>query len=134
MSLIKEDPKFNIKKASREIFDNIKRNYNNKLLWTVSITDTTYRDQFFFSNLVLSSELLKGITDTSKRNNVEINLRPSLQYRNDTLKSGRDLKRSIFSFEPGINFILNFKGTERSFFEIKLSGSYYHIFSTLYKG
>lgn len=134
LSLLQADKKFNIKKYSQLIYDSLKTLFNNKLLWTAGINDTTYRDQFFFSNLVIFSDLVKGIADPSANNNVELNLRSSLQYTDDTYKSGRDLKRSVFSFEPGLNLVMKVKGTGQSFLEYKLSGSYHHTFSNLYKG
>jgi hypothetical protein len=126
------NPKFNIKETAAEIYTEIKEKINNKLLWTVGFTDTTYKDKFMFSNITLSSELLKGIDDM-KSKDVELNLKVAVQFLDDTLKSGRDLKRSILSFEPGLNFVLKTKNTLKSFFEFKLSGSYYHNFNTLYK-
>ena len=57
-----------------------------------------------------------------------------MQFADDSLKSGRDLKRSVFSFEPVVNFVLKTKNTRKSFFEFKLSGGYYHTFSSLYEG
>ena len=103
-------------------------------MWTVGITDTTYKDHFFFSNVVLSSELVKGMGDTSKRNNFEINILTALQYVDDSLKAGRDLKRTVFSFEPALNIVLKGRETNKSFFEFELGGTYYHTFTSLYEG
>jgi len=130
-SLIEADPEFNLKATAQEVYEDKKNYFNNRLLWTLGITDTTYQDQFMFSNIVISSELLKGI-DSLKKADIELNLKAALQYVDDTVKSGKDLKRSVFSFEPGINFVIKTKKTNKSFFEFKLSGSYYHTFSTLY--
>src|SRR5688572_6675596 len=130
-SLIEADPEFNLKATAQEVYEDKKNYFNNRLLWTLGITDTTYQDQFMFSNIVISSELLKGI-DSLKKADIELNLKAGLQYVDDTVKSGKDLKRSVFSFEPGINFVIKTKKTNKSFFEFKLSGSYYHTFSTLY--
>jgi len=131
-SIIKADPKFNINKTAAETFSEIKEKINNKLLWTVGITDTTYKDQFMFSNIVLSSDLVKGIDDM-KCKDIELNLKAAMQFADDTLNTGRDLKRSTFSFEPGFNFVFKNKNTLNSIFEFKLSGSYYHTFGALYK-
>lgn len=128
---IEANPQFNLKKTAADIYDEIKTKINNKSLWTVGISDTTYNDHFIFSNIVLSSEFVKGI-DTMKSKDIELNLKAAVQLLDDSLKAGRDLKRSIFSFEPGFNFVWKTKNTLKSFFEFKLSGSYYHTFSTLY--
>jgi hypothetical protein len=55
-----------------------------------------------------------------------------LQLVDDTLKAGRDLKRAVFNFEPGINLVINTKSTKKSYLELKFSGGYYHNFGTLY--
>lgn len=126
--------KFNIHTAAAEIYEKMKKEYNNNLLWTVGISDTTYKDQFLFSNINLTTELLQGISNSSKKNDVELNVKGSFQFVDDTLKTGRDLKRSVLSFEPGVNIVLKGKDTGKSFFEFKLSGSYYRVFSGQYLG
>lgn len=130
--VIKADPNFNFKKTIKDIYKDIKEYYNNKLLWTIGVTDTTYKDQFMFSNVVVSTELLKGI-DSLKSSDIEINLRSTLQFRDDSLKENRDLKRCVFNIQPGVNFVLKNRQTLKSFLEFKLSGSYSHIFSSLYE-
>lgn len=132
LSVLKNDPKFNMKKTSGDIYDAYKNYFNNRLLWTIGVSDTSYNDQLMFSNIVLTSELVKGI-DSLRNADIELNLKTALQYVDDTLRIGRDLRRSVFSFEPGVNFVLKTKNTLRSFFEFKLSGAYYHTFATLYK-
>ena len=132
LNTIQSQPTFNMKKTSDDIYDAYKEYFNNRLLWTIGISDTTYNDQFMFSNIVLTSEVVKGI-DSLRTADLELNIKSALQYLDDTVKTGRDLQRSIFSFEPGINFVLKTKNTLKSYFEFKLSGSYYHTFSTLYE-
>ena len=132
LNLIKEEPSFNIKKTKTQIYDAIKEKINNRLLWTVGVTDTSYNDKLMFSNIVFSSDLVKGI-DNMKSKDIELNLRAALQLVDDSSKKGNDLKRSIFSFEPGLNFVFKNKNNLKSIFEFKLSGSYYHTFSNLYK-
>jgi hypothetical protein len=102
-------------------------------LWTVGVTDTTLKDQLVFSNVVFHSELIKGLNKFNEaKNDLELNIRSSLQLTNDTLKAGRDLKRAVFNFEPGINVAFKTKTTRKSYLELKFSGGYYHNFSQLY--
>lgn len=131
---ISEDKSFNLKNAAADIYQRLKKEYNNNLLWTIGITDTTYKNQFMFSNIVLHSELLRGVSNNQRKNDVELNIRTSLQLTDDTLKAGRDLKRTVFSFEPGVNMVLKMKETGKSFFEWKLGGGYYRTFNGLYNG
>jgi hypothetical protein len=124
---------FNLKKTSDSLYQDMKSNFNRNTLWTVGVTDTTYKNQFVFSNVVFHSEFLKGINKyNNTKNDLELNIRSQLQLVDDTLKVGRDLKRAIFNFEPGINLVINTKTTKKSYLELKFSGGYFHNFGTLY--
>jgi hypothetical protein len=124
---------FNLKKTSDSLYQDMKTNFNRNTLWTVGVTDTTYKNQFVFSNVVFHSEFLKGINKyNNTKNDLELNIRSQLQLVDDTLKVGRDLKRAIFNLEPGINLVINTKTTKKSYLELKFSGGYFHNFGTLY--
>ncbi|GAB2814915.1 hypothetical protein [Ferruginibacter profundus] len=132
LNLIQLDPSTNIRAASQQSFDSLKKIFQNKLLWTAGIADTTYQDQFMFSNIVISSQLLKGIIDPGRASNVELNIRTNVNFADDTATAGRDLKRSIFTFEPGLNWVLKSKFNQQSLVEFQFSGSYNHIFKGIY--
>jgi hypothetical protein len=124
---------FNLAQTADSIYQDMRTNFNNNLLWTVGVTDTTLKDQLVFSNVVFHSELIKGLNKFNEaKNDLELNIRSSLQLTNDTLKAGRDLKRAVFNFEPGINVAFKTKTTRKSYLELKFSGGYYHNFSQLY--
>jgi hypothetical protein len=129
--LINAAPDFNFKKTTDQIFDEVKANFNNRLLWTVGASDTTYKDAFMFSNIVLNTELVKGI-DKMRTKDVELNIKALYQFVDDSVKTGRDLKRQVFSFEPGINMVFKTKNL-KSFLEFKIGGGYYYTASALYK-
>ena len=115
------------------LYQDMRANFNKNTLWTVGVTDTTYKNQFVFSNVVFHSEFLKGINKyNNTKNDLELNIRSQLQLVDDTLKVGQDLKRAIFNFEPGINLVINTKTTKKSYLELKFSGGYFHNFGTLY--
>jgi len=102
-------------------------------LWTVGITDTTLKNQFVFANVVFQTEFLKSVNKYTKtKNDLGLNIRSQLQLVDDTLKAGRDLRRAVFNFEPGINWVVNTKSTRKSYLELKFSGGYYHIFNGIY--
>lgn len=133
--LINDDPTFSIRKRADALYKEMKDNFNKNLLWTIGVSDTTYKNEFVFSNVVFTSELLLGINKFTKRkNDLELNLKTDLQLVDDTLKTGRDLKRMVFGFEPGLNLVLKTKTTQKSYLEFKLSGGYYHTFNDLYPG
>jgi hypothetical protein len=131
--LIQSNPKANVRKESQLAFAELKQELKKKLLWTVSLSDTTYKNEFFFSNIVLKTELLKGLAKKLKPgSNWELNTQASLNFIDDTSRMGRDLKRSVFSFEPGFNWVVRTKDFETPFLEFKFSGEYRHIFNRLY--
>ena len=130
-ALLKNDPDLNIRKVEMRTYDSLRTLFQNRLLWTVGISDTTYTDQFAFSNLVFSTDLVKGIAYPDRLVGTEINVKSALNLRDDTLKTGRDLKRSILSLESGLNFIFKTK-QKYSWGELKISANYLHTFAGLY--
>lgn len=132
LALIESDPTVSIQQQLDETFKSLKNDIKNDLLWTVSLSDTTYKDQFFFSNITFATELSKGLTKPKPGSNLELNIRAYLNFTDDSLTLNRDLKRVIFSFEPGVNWVIRNKNNDQSFLEFKLGGSYTHNFSSLY--
>jgi hypothetical protein len=131
--LFSSNPKVNLRKESQVTFSDLKKELQQKLLWTISVSDTTYRDQFLFSNLVFRTEILKGMGKSKPGANWEFSIPATLNIVDDTLRPGRDLKRAVFSFEPGLNLVIRDRGNEHSFFELKFSGEYRHNFHRLYQ-
>lgn len=133
VKLIKNDPRVNIGRLIKANYDSVKADFQNKLLWTAGISDTTYNDDFVFSNVVISSNLVKGISNPKRVCGVELNIKASYQFLNDTLLAGRDLKRQVFTFEPGLNLTIKTKRTQYPWAEFKLSGGYTRL-NRLYEG
>lgn len=132
--LIQTNPAVNVRRESQLFFADLKKELKQKLLWTISLSDTTYKNEFFFSNIAIKTELLKGLAKKLRPgSNWEFNTQASLNFMDDTTSAGRDLKRSIFRFEPGFNWVIRAKGSEISFMELKFSGEFQHIFHQLYK-
>ena len=114
-------------------FKALKNSIKNNLLWTIGISDSTYKDKFHFSNVAIISELSRGIFDPGPGdNNLEVNVKAAYTFSNDSTKTGRNLKRELLTAESGINWIIRDRTTDRPFCEIKFSGSYYHNFGRLY--
>ena len=132
--LIRTSPNVNLRKESQKDFSNLKEELKKKLVWTLSLSDTTYKNEFAFSNIVLKTELLKGLAKKLKPgSNWELNMLATMNFTDDTTVKGRDLKRAIFHVEPGFNWVIRSKVSDLSFFEMKFSGEYNHVFNTLYK-
>jgi hypothetical protein len=133
LDALTQNKNFNMKRFKDNLYQDMKTNFNKNALWTVGVTDTTLKNQFVFTNVVFYSEFLKGVNKYRKtKNDLELNIRSQLQLVDDTLKLGRDLKRAVFNFEPGMNLVINTKSTKKSYLELKFSGGYYHNFGTLY--
>ncbi len=132
---VKLNPKINFYRSIHQGYNDIKNSFQNKLLWTAGISDTSYSNKFSFSNVVLSTELLKGILNPKALTNIELDLKASLNFIDDSVKTGNDLKRHVFSFEPGLNWVLKSgnKNNPQSIAEFKLSGGCDFIVSHLYK-
>lgn len=132
---LKRNSDFNLAQTADSIYQDLRANFNQNLLWTVGVTDTTYKDQLMFSNIVIHTELIKGLNRFSEsKNDLELNIRSQLQLADDTLRVKRDLKRAVFSFEPGINWAFKTRHTRKSYLELKFSGGYFYNFSQLYAG
>lgn len=128
-------PDSSLRSFDEATFNQLKEQIKTATLWTVGISDTTYRNQFAFSNVVIHSEFSKGLfKPKSGANNVELNISAAGNLLRDTLRAGNNLKRFVFDIEAGLNWVIRDKQNDRSMFEFKASGSYYHNFTSLYAG
>ena len=132
LNLVNNKPGSSMFKEQREVYDRLKNEIKDDLLWTVGVSDTTYKDQFFFSNVLFKTELVKGLGKPKKGSNWELDFQAGLNLIDDTIVKGRDLKRTLFNFEPGFNWVFRNGKNDQSVFELKFSGSYIHNFKKLY--
>lgn len=132
--LIQTNPSVVLYKKTQTVFADLKQELKNKLLWTLNISDSTYKNEFSFSSVVIRTDLLKGMSKKLKPgSNWEFNSNAMLRFADDTSSKSRDLKRIVFSFEPGFNWVIRTKDSETPFMEMKFSGEYRHVFKGLYK-
>jgi hypothetical protein len=78
-----------------------------------------------------ATEMSKGMINPERASNLEFNLK---MYDVDSLVTGSTDYRNVFTVEPGLNFVLKGATDKKSFFEFKLSGSYYNITTSLNAG
>lgn len=128
--LIDKSNDFNLKQVAIDDYKAIKTNFQKRWLVTLGVSDTTYTDKFRFSTVVLSAEILKGISNPGKKVDVELSINGGYNFVNDTLKAGRDLDRRALQVESGFNFIFNDGAV--SWAELKVSGEYNRVFKGLY--
>lgn len=134
-AFFKLHPDSSLKARDEAVFNNLKNELKKNTLWTIALSDTTLSSQFAFSNVVISSEFSKGVFKPQPgANNLELNIKAACNFLRDTLQAGNNLKRSVLSFEPGINWVIRDKLGDKSYLELKFSGSWYHRFSGLYAG
>ncbi len=132
VKLIKNNSTANIAKSCRDGYNEVKKSFQSKPLLLLSITDTTAKDEFLFSNITLKAEYLKGFGMSKPGANWELNIPATVNFVDDISLTGRDLKRSVFRIEPGINLVIRNSDAAHSFLEMKFSSEYTHIFSQLY--
>lgn len=130
---LKNNNKQNLYNLAFTNYDSVKKSFQNRLLWTVGINDTTYKDQFMFTNVLLYTRLVKGVVNPNRRSNLEIDVNASLNFLDDTARAGRDLKRNLLRIEPGVNWVLKERDGQQSIIEFKINGSFRHISGSLYQ-
>src|SRR5882757_5084813 len=106
LALVTANPGMSIQQTLDASFGDMKNAIKNNLLWTIGISDTTYKDQYAFSNIVITTELSKGIFKPKPGSNLELNINASLNFTDDSLRVGRNLKRCILYFTPGVNWVI----------------------------
>lgn len=130
--MLEENSSVSFAAVARKRYEEYRDSFKNKLLWTIGVSDTTYKDQFMFSNVVFSTQLLQGFGDPKKPRGWELDVKAQYNLLDDTLKAGRDLKRGLLSIEGGFNYVWRAKKTDLSFFEFKASAAYNRIFNGMY--
>lgn len=134
LELVARDPSAILAESAQRSFRELREQFQNKILWVAGVADTSYKSQFAFSNVVFYTSFLKGVMKPAKMTNVELDIRSFLNMVDDPFVQGRDLKRKVFAFQPGVNLVLKTKDTYQSFFEFRLSGLYNRVVSGLAPG
>ncbi len=129
---IDDKEKINFRTKMVDLYREEREIFKKRLLWTVDIADTTYQNQFFFSNIVFSTQVLKGFSKPLSRSDIELDLRAAYNIVDDTLRAGRDLGRGILNFDGSVNYVRRHPSTDISFFEFKAGASFKRVFSGLY--
>ena len=115
-------------------YQEIIETFQNKPLLTFSADLRSYDDEFQISDVENTLQFLYGFISPKEKFNLEMDLKAKISSSDNKEKIERDLHRNIFSFEPGINWVLKGWGNGASLLEFKLGGSYNYIISGQYKG
>ena len=133
-NLLTINPSSSLRANDMKVFEALKDSIKNCALWTIGLSDTTYKDQFAFSNIVLNTEFSKGIFQPRPgANNIELNIKAAANFLKDTMQTGNNLKRVVFDIEAGVNWVIRDKYNQRPMFEFKASSTFYHNFTSLYQ-
>jgi len=125
-------PGTSIQKTLDDTFISLKNAIKTEPLWTIGIVDTSEKDQRLLANIVLATEFSKGIFKPKPGSNLELNVKATVNFIDDSSIAGKDLKRNLLNFEPGINWVFRNKANDQSILEFKLGGSYIHNFGRLH--
>ena len=134
LSLLNKDSTLNFRAAAFHVYDSLRSLFQKRWLVTVGVSDTSYKDHFMFSNVVLTAEILKGISNPNHVVGMELDVKGAYRFLDDTLKAKRDLQRKILDVEGGVNVVFNTRKTHYPWAEFKLSGEYHRIFQGAYAG
>ena len=132
LRFIQSNPAMSIQKSLDENFTALKKTIKYAPLWTVSLTDTATKNQLLFSNITLATQYSKGVFKLRTGSNLELDIRASVKFSEDSSQKSRNLQRDILIVEPGINWVVRNKSNDHSQLEFKLGGSYIHNFNRLY--
>jgi hypothetical protein len=134
LRMLKNNPALNIRDSSMAAYKDLREDFQKGWLWTAGVSDTTYKDRFFLSNIVLSTQVLKGISHARHVVGVELNLQASYQWLDDSLRKGRDLRRQVLDIQPGLNLVFTTLKNNYSWAELKISGEYNRVLQGGYEG
>lgn len=110
------------------------RYVENRALWTIEASGAHDRNGMF-SNAGFSSEYLKGLMPGNEKMNLELNLKASFHFDDDTSsKTALGLHRQFLAFSGGFNWIITRNRKSQSIVELKGAIVYNHITSGLYAG
>lgn len=105
----------------------------NRALWTVESSFASTNNGNLFSGVNVSSVFLKGLIPENKKTNIELNLKASMDFSDDTISLNvNDLNRQVFNFSGGLNWIILRNSKSKSIIEFKAAVAYNYIFKGVY--
>jgi hypothetical protein len=123
--------KLSIGKLADERYQEVVKSFQNKPLLVSNLNVTTYTNKFQMSNIDFSLEYLKGTLNPNASSNLELDIKGSIGFANDTSNTGKDLGRSLANGELGLNWAMKGLG-DHSNIEFKISVSENYIMSGIY--
>ncbi len=113
-------------------YDSLSKIVENQPLWVVNADFTSGADGTLFTGLKFGTEYLKGMINNNAKSNLELHLKATATFDDDSATLGRDLKRGVFSAFAGFNWIILKNAQRKSVLEIKGGLSENYIMSAMY--
>jgi hypothetical protein len=115
-------------------YKTLSRYVENRGLWTIE-GNAAHDKNAVFSRVIFVSEYLKGMLQKNTKMNLELNLRATLNLNDDTLSKGAtDLRRQVFAFSGGFNWVIAKNRKNQSIIELKGLLTYNNVLSGGYPG
>jgi hypothetical protein len=126
------NPKLNFYTHRNIDFRNTLDRFQNRPLWTIGASDTSYSTGLQAKSAQLTTEFLAGFINPIQSYNLEIDVKSSLSFVDDTMETAMNLDRQVYSFQPGLNLVLKAgkKGgstARQPYLELKVSYAYTNI-------
>ena len=134
VNILEKNGKISIASLARDNFNQIKKSFQNKPLWTVGFDIGSSDEQFQLSNMRLTTSFMKGIVNENALTNIELVINASLELADDSTIQESDLKRNIFSGEAGFNWVVKGMVNNFPFIEFKLTAAENFIIAGTYNG
>ena len=130
---LKNHPELSFRDLALKAYNDLKDQWQRKPLWTIfgnsNFSPVSGSSTASLSGAVLGTEFLWAFNSPDARVSMEMDLLAVDSMTTDSKVSAQNISHNVFSFEPGVNFVVKSKNNGKSFFECKLSGTYYHMFS-----
>lgn len=119
----------------RDQYRSLAKYVENRGLLTLEGAFSSFNNGRLFSGINLNSQYLKGLIPENKKTNIELNLKASLDFSDDTANVKLyDLNRQVFNFSGGFNWIILRNSRSKSLLEFKGAVSYFNVLKGGYAG
>ena len=119
----------------RDQYRSLAKYVENRGLLTVEGAFSSFNNGRLFSGINLNSQYLKGLIPENKKTNIELNIKASLDFSDDTANVKlNDLNRQVFNFSGGFNWIILRNSRSKSLLEFKGAVSYFNVLKGGYAG
>lgn len=119
----------------RDQYKSLAKYVENRGLLTVEGAFSSFSNGKLFSGVNVTAEYLKGLIPENTKMNIELNLKASVNFSDDSLNlKANDLNRQVFNFSGGFNWIILRNRKSKSLLELKGAVAYNYFLKGNYAG